>query len=144
MPVADVFISYKSESTLDLVKNAICPAIEAADFTCWYAKRDSKHGAYGGNIKRAIEQCRIFLLVLDQAALHSAHIKSETALAFRRFDSHEPITLLPFRVDHCNLRDDDDLDYYLICQQIVDGCPPDAQHIQDLIDRISEIMLASS
>ena len=71
-------------------------------------------------------------------------IKSETALAFRRFDNYEPITLLPFRVDHCDLRDDDDLDYYLICQQIVDGCPPDAQHIQDLIDRISEIMLASS
>ncbi len=140
--MADVFISYKSKSTLDLVRDTICPAIEAAGFHCWYADRDSPPGVYGGNIKRAIGECRIFLLVLDQCALHAQHIKSETALAFRRLAEGERITLVPFRVDTCDLKDDDDLDYYLVCQQIVDGCPPDARHIQNLIDRIIEILTA--
>ena len=138
--MADVFISYESDTALNLVEEIICPAIEAAGLKCWYAKRNAGPGIYGGNIKRAIGECRVFLLILNQASLHSTHIKSETALAFRRLDNNENITLLPFRIDDCNIRDDDDMDYYLICQQIIDGCPPDEQHIQNLIDIISKIM----
>ena len=138
--MADVFISYRSESALRLVEDTLVPAIESAGFPCWYAKRDSHSGAYGGNIKRAIYDCRVFLLVLEQAALHSPHIRNETALAFRRLADDEPITLIPFRIDDCNLRDDDDLDYYLLCEQIVDGRPPDAAHIQNLLDIISELL----
>ena len=140
--MADVFISYKSKSALTLVRDVICPAIEAAGFTCWYAKRDARPGAFGGQIKRAIGDCRVFLLVLERSALHAKHIRNETALAFRRLDNDEPITLLPFRIDDCDVTEDDDLDYYLIGQQIVDGDPPDAGRIQELVDMISEILLA--
>ena len=142
--MADVFISYRSKSALGLVRDVICPAIESAGFTCWYAKRDARPGAFGGQIKRAIGDCRVFLLILEQSALHSHHIKSETALAFRRLDNDEPITLLPFRIDECDLTEDDDLDYYLVGHQIVDGCPPDAERVQELVDMISEILLAPS
>ena len=138
--MADVFISYKSKSTLELVENVICPAIEAARFRCWYAGRDAKPGPYPGQINRAIRECRVFLLILDQAALHSAHIKSETALAFRRLNDHEAIILMPFKIDNCNIRDDDDLDYYLISQQMINGCPPDERHIENLIQIISEAL----
>ena len=142
--MADVFISYKSGSTLPLVRDMICPALENAGFTCWYAGRDSAPSAYPGQLKRAIESCRIFLLVLDQAALHAGHIKSETAIAFRQWSEGKPITLIPFRVDSCNLREDDDLDYFLILQQVVDGRPPDAAHIQDLVGRIAKILTKPS
>ena len=140
--MADVFISYKSKSALGLVRDVICPAIESAGFTCWYAKRDAKPGAFGGQIKRAIGDCRVFLLILEQSALHAAHIRSETALAFRRLNNGERITLLPFRVDNCDLTDDDDLDYYLVGQQIADGYPPDIGRVQELVDMISEVLLA--
>lgn len=140
--MADVFISYKSESALTLVSDVICPAIEAAGFACWYAKRDMKPGAYPGQIKRAIGNCRVFLLILENPALNEAHIKSETALAYRRLVRHEPMTLLPFRVDECDVQEDDDLDYYLISQQVLDGSPPDSGRVQELVDRISEILSA--
>ena len=142
--MADVFISYKSKTALTLVRNVICPAIEAAGFTCWYAKRNAKPGGFGGQIKRAIGDCRVFLLILEQSALHAKHILSETALAFRRFNNDEPIILLPFRIDECDVTEDDDLDYYLVGQQIADGCPPDAGRVQELVDMISEILLAPS
>lgn len=142
--MAEVFISYKSKSSLKLVQDVICPAIEAAGFQCWYAKRDEKPGAFAGQSKRAIGECRVFLLILEQSALHAKHILSETALAFRRFDNDEPITLLPFRIDECDVTEDDDLDYYLIGQQTVDGCPPDPGRVQELVDMISEILLAPS
>ena len=142
--MADVFISYRSKSALGLVRDVICPAIEAAGFTCWYAKRDMKPGPYPPQIIRAIGDCRVFLLILEQAALCVGHIRSETALAFRRWNANESITLLPFQIDGCDLREDDLLYYYLVCQQIVDGCPPDAEHIRELADKIAEIPLALS
>ena len=138
--MADVFISYKTESSLELVEHTIVPAIEAAGFKCWYAKRDSRHGLYAGNIKRAIGNCHIFLLVLDKAALHAQHIKSETALAFRRLSEGEQITLIPFSVDGTKVREDDDLDFFLNCLQSIDGNPPDEKHIHDLINTISAIL----
>ena len=142
--MADVFISYKSKSALGLVRDVICPAIEAAGLTCWYAKRDAKPGAFAGQIKRAIGDCRVFLLILEQPALHAKHILSETALAYRRFNNDEPIVLLPFRIDKCDVTEDDDLDYYLVGQQIAGGCPPDPGRVQELVDMISEILLAPS
>lgn len=136
--MADVVFSFKTES-IGLVEK-LAQTFEAAGISCWYANRDSKPGNYSGNISRAIKECRIFLIVLDRLSLHSAHVKTETALAFRRFAQGEPITLIPFRVDDCNVQEDEDLDYFLVLQQIVDGSPPDTKHIKNLLYIVTEIL----
>ena len=140
--MADVFVSYKTESTLDLVENAVVPAIESAGFSCWYAGRDMKPDDFGGAINRAIRKCRVFLRILDKAGTNSQHIMNETVLAIRRLTNYEDIALFSFRTDGCDIHDYGLLEYYLNCQQIIDGCPPDKEHIQvqELVQRIARIV----
>ena len=137
--MADVFNSYSME-TAEKIARDIAGALRSNGISCWYAGEHTKLGVYAEHIVRAIEDCKVFLLVMNRAALHSHHVKTETAIAFYRLDNHEKITLVPFRVEECSSREDKTMYYYLILQDIVEGCPPDAEHIQGLIDKIARIL----
>ena len=138
--MADVFISYSGESAVSLLPQ-IADALKKRGISCWYAERDMKPGNFAGVIARAIRNCRIFLLILNQEALQSAHVESELTLAFRRIVNYENFMILPFRVEEsCDLKTNAVLPYYLKRFQMVDGCPPDAQHIQDLANRAARIL----
>lgn len=139
--MAEVFISYSMETAADIARN-IANSLRKNGVSCWYAGEHPELGVYAEHIVTAIEDCRVFLLVMNEAAIHSTHVKTETALAFRRLHNNEKITLVPFRVEDCSPRADKAMDYYLILQDIVDGCPPDAEHMQNLISRIGRILKA--
>lgn len=133
----EVFISYHTGSSAQTVQQ-ICAALEGAGISCWYAPRNVE-GDYASSIVRAINQCRVFLLILNKNSNLSEDVRNEINCAFERFRRHEDITLLPFRVDDCALSDA--VMYYLGRIHIMDGSlPPEIQRVRELRDRISGIL----
>ena len=140
--MADVFISYHMKSAGDVAQR-ISVALEAHGISCWYAGRDMEIGSFPGIAKRAIDDCRVFLLILNQKSAHSEHVKNEAALAFKRYARHEPIDFLIFSADGSRLEDDDDLEYILVRQKVLDGFPLDETRIQTLVNQIRRIAAPS-
>lgn len=133
----EVFISYHTGSSAETVKQ-LAEALESTGITCWYAPRDVE-GRYASSIVKAIQSCKVFLVVLSKGANLSEHVMNEIECAFTRFSKHEDITLLPFRVDEFELNMD--LSYYLSRIHIMDGgIPPAVLKVQELIDRIGNIL----
>lgn len=133
MDKRDVFISYHTESAKDRVIQ-ICKALENVGVSCWYAPRDVS-GLYAGAIERAIDECKVFLLVLNEEANHSQHVLNEVDSAFDRLNRQEQIELLPFLVGHCQLTPD--MRYYIRRIHMMDGTnPPDELRTRELVDRI--------
>ena len=60
----EVFISYHRDSSAELVEN-IVQALESKGIKCWYAPRDVV-SKYAGDIVKAIEDCKIFLLIMNK------------------------------------------------------------------------------
>ena len=93
----EVFISYHRNSSAELVEHIVA-ALESHGIKCWYAPRDVD-SSYAGDIVKAINTCKVFLLVMNEQSSHSAHVLNEIDCAFNRFHQHESIRLLPFRTD---------------------------------------------
>ena len=124
--MADVFISYASESFI--VAKKIADELDRAGISRWFAPQNVKGAQeFPVEIHKAIQDCKIFLLVLDKNSQQSEYVKSEVTLAFRRKDNKEAIALLPFNIDGCKLSPY--MDVYFNHHQIMDGNPPDTQHI---------------
>ncbi len=133
----EVFISYHTSSSKAVVEK-ICSALEGAGISCWYAPRDVE-GPYALSIVKAVKECKVFLLILNQESSGSEHVLNEINCAFERFCKHEDIVMLPFRIDECELGDA--IWYYLGRIHIMDGSiPPEITRIRELIDRISTIL----
>jgi TolB-like protein len=72
----DVFISYASQDAT--VADAVVGALERAGLTCWIAPRDVVPGAlYADEIVRAINEAKVFVLVLSEQAVASSHVGKE-------------------------------------------------------------------
>ncbi len=128
-----VFISYHTNSSLKIVEK-IVNALEKESISCWYAPRDCSE-QYAGAIVSAIRECKVFLLVLNKESNVSEHVLNEINYAFERYKNHENITLLPFRIDECELSDD--VYYYLGRIHMMNGVlPPIELRISELVDRI--------
>ncbi|MFR2127103.1 MAG: toll/interleukin-1 receptor domain-containing protein, partial [Dorea sp.] len=99
----EVFISYHRNSSAELVEHIVA-ALESHGIKCWYAPRDVDSN-YAGDIVKAINTCKVFLLVMNEQSSHSAHVLNEIDYAFNRFHQHESIRLLPFRTDNREISD---------------------------------------
>ena len=117
----EVFISYHRNSSAELVEH-IVTALESHGIKCWYAPRDVD-SSYAGDIVKAINTCKVFLLVMNEQSSHSAHVLNEIDCAFNRFHQHESIRLLPFRTDNREISDD--VRYYLGRIHFLDGTDPE-------------------
>ena len=134
-----VFISYHHDSSAQLVEH-IVRALENSGIKCWYAPRDVE-SKYAGDIVRAIEECKIFLLIMNRYSTHSEHVLNEINCAFNRFHQKESIRLLPFRTDKENMSDD--VKYYLGRIHSLDGSePPEEERISTLVSRIAYLLQA--
>lgn len=133
----EVFISYHTDSSREYVEQ-ISVALEGAGISCWYAPRNVT-GDYASSILKAINECKVFLLILNSNSGKSEHVLNEINLAFDRLAKHEDIELLPFRIDECSLKDA--ILYYLGRIHIMDGgIPPELLRIKELIGRIQDIL----
>lgn len=109
----DVFVSYHTATSLDIAK-AVVQRLENQGLRCWYQDRDTR-GAFGGVIKRAIEECSAFVVILNAKAARSRHVLNEVALAFDR----DEVEILPIRMTQESLGDD--MEYYLHRIHQIDG-----------------------
>jgi adenylate cyclase len=72
----DVFISYASPDAA--VADAVVGALERGGLRCWIAPRDVVPGAlYADEIIRAINEAKLVVLVLSEAAAASSHVGKE-------------------------------------------------------------------
>ena len=103
----DVFISYEHQSKS--IADNICAYLEAKGVRCWYAPRDVV-GPYADAIVKAIEDCKVFVLILNQNSSESVHVLNEVEMAYNRIMQGN-LTLVPFKVDDGTLSKS--MEYYV-------------------------------
>lgn len=103
----DVFISYEHQSKS--IADNICAYLESKGVRCWYAPRDVV-GPYADAIVKAIEECKVFVLILNHNSSESVHVLNEVEIAYQRIIQGE-LTLVPFKVDDGTLSKS--MEYYV-------------------------------
>ena len=129
----DLFISHSSKDKP--AADALCAALENARIRCWIAPRDVLPGRpFPGEIKRAIEQCKIVVLVFSSSSNCSEDVLREMQLAAKNH-----CHIINFRIE--NVQISDDLDYYLSVPHWLDALTPpmERSHAQ-LIQSVKALM----
>src|SRR5436190_7354827 len=121
----DVFISHSTNNRS--VANAVCAALERDGIRCWIAPRDVMPGRpYSGEITRAIQQSRAFVLIFSEHSNNSEQVLREVQLA-----ANSRLHIIQFRIDP--VVPSDDLEYYLSGPHWLDAVtPPLENHIEQL------------
>jgi TIR domain len=129
----DVFISHSAQDKK--VAETICGALEQQRIRCWVAPRDVRPGkSFPGEITRAIQQCKVMLLIFSTHSNSSEQVLREVQLAV---DCRLPIVRL--RMEDIPLSDD--LRYYLSTPHWLDALtPPLSKHIPPLVAAVKELL----
>jgi hypothetical protein len=132
----DVFISHahKDKSIAD----AISAKLESAGLRCWITPRDvSPHEDWTEATRKAIDACRLVVVVLSENADPASHLEREIAHAF-----YARRTIIPFRLGEALPRRE--IVFYL---GDIPWCnspnPPAEEHLEALTARIRERMPVS-
>ena len=105
MKHCQVFISYKSEDFEQA--NWLRSMLETNGISCWMAPASIPGGSnYAKEIPQAIENCRVFVLVLTQVCQRSVWVPKELD---RALNARKPV--MPFVLENCQLNDD--FNFYL-------------------------------
>jgi len=127
----DVFISYKAEETAEALW--VKTSLEQNGISCWMAPTSIPGGSsYAKEITHAIENCKVFVLILSQQAQLSTWIPKEIdmALNYRKI-------ILPFMIENCKLVDD--FNFYLNNVQRYEAYLNKASAIEMMIKQIQAI-----
>src|SRR5437016_474416 len=121
----DVFISHSSNNRT--IANAVCAALESIGIRCWIAPRDVMPGrSYSGEITRAIQQSRAFVLIFSAHSNNSEQVLREVQLG-----ANSRLHIVQFRIDA--VVPSDDLEYYLSGPHWLDAVtPPLENHLEQL------------
>ena len=121
----DVFISHSS--TDKAVADAVCAALESVTIRCWIAPRDVLPGrSYSGEITRAIQQSKAFVLIFSEHSNNSEQVLREVQLA-----ANSRLHIVQFRIDA--VLPSEDLEYYLSGPHWLDAVtPPLENHLGQL------------
>lgn len=134
--MADVFISYHMESAGKLARK-IADKLETIGISCWYANRDMLPGQFVESIMDAINQCKIFLLILNEEANHSKYVFNELSNAYRRFE--DGIIILPFKVGSFSVSDR--IQFFLTTLQTINGGDSlEGANTEKLIQEIANVL----
>jgi TIR domain-containing protein len=129
----DVFISHSSNNRT--IANAVCAALESAGIRCWIAPRDVLPGrSYSGEITRAIQQSRAFVLIFSEHSNNSEQVLREVQLA-----ANSRLHIVQFRIDA--VAPSDDLEYYLSGPHWLDAVtPPLENHLEQLKNSMNALL----
>src|SRR3954463_14436674 len=121
----DVFISHSTNNRP--VANAVCAALEGVGIRCWIAPRDVLPGrSYSGEITRAIQQSRAFVLIFSEHSNNSEQVLREVQLA-----ANSRLHIVQIRI--APVSPSDDLEYYLSGPHWLDAVtPPLEGHLEQL------------
>jgi hypothetical protein len=130
----DVFISHSSSNRT--IANAVCAALESAGIRCWIAPRDVLPGrSYSGEITRAIQQSRAFVLIFSEHSNNSEQVLREVQLA-----ANSRLHIVQFRIDPVS--PSDDLEYYLSGPHWLDAVtPPLENHLEQLKNSMKALLV---
>lgn len=121
----DVFISYAAEDKA--IADAACAKLEEKKIRCWIAPRDVHAGDWPTQIMRALEACRLVVLVFSAHANQSKDVRREIQIAF----SKEKF-VIPMRIDGVPLSEQ--LSYFLVSIHWLDAItPPIESHLKKLV-----------
>ncbi|MDD4801985.1 MAG: NosD domain-containing protein [Syntrophomonas sp.] len=121
----EAFISYASVN--QLIANTVCVTLESNKISCWMAPRDILPGKdFAAAIIDAIEQARVFILILSKNSAASPHVLRELNKA-----ASKGIPILPFIIEEVTLSKS--LEYYLSTDHWLNATtPPLSKHIHNL------------
>ena len=133
----DVFISHHTKSSLS-VTQAVCNSLESKGIRCWYAPRDTE-GDYASAIYRAIQEARIFILILNKEASYSEDVLNEINLACQRVRDGDELIILPFHISSEDINGA--AKYYLARMHWIDAIePPMQERIAELIKKVLHLL----
>ena len=128
----DVYISYTSEDKQ--IADAICHVIEQNKIKCWTTPRNAIVGEpFVEQIRNAIQDADVFVLVFSIAAQASQFIKNEIHIAFA---NDKPILL--FNLD--GMLPQDEMGLYLNSLRWIDAYPEPEKEFGNLVENISNIL----
>ena len=95
-----VFISY---TTHDIQRaSAVRKMLEENDISCWMGDKDiHASNTYTADITKAIDQCRVFVLILSSYSQESSYVLSEFECAISK---HKPV--VPFIIENFRIREE--------------------------------------
>ncbi|MEN6327676.1 MAG: right-handed parallel beta-helix repeat-containing protein [Syntrophomonas sp.] len=129
----DVFISY---ATLDKhIADAVCATLESNKIECWMAPRDILPGVdFAESIINAIEQSRVFVLILSKNSSVSPHVLREINKA-----ASNSTAILSFIIEEVTLSKS--MEYYLSTDHWLNAIsPPLSKHIQNLALTVEKLL----
>lgn len=135
----DVFISYAAgdEPTAD----AVCTTLEGRDISCWIASRDvlagKQHGeAPRSNLIRAIDECRLMILVFSSRSNNSGRVIREVERAVSR-----GIPVLPLRIE--DVPPSLEMEFWISGRHWLDALtPPLKKHLEHLAGVVKLLLSA--
>lgn len=133
----DAFISHHTSSCLKFTE-AICHSLEEKGIRVWYAPRDTKD-SYAKNIVNVINECKVFILVLNHESSESFDVLNEINCVSERIRRKEPVHVIPFQISNDEISAD--AKYYLGRLHWLDAVtPPLERRIAELTDRVCYIL----
>src|SRR5947207_5981583 len=126
-----VFISHSSEDKA--VADGLCTFLEGNGVACWIAPRDVTPGKnYGAAILDAIDECRVFVLILSSHSNKSNQVVREV----ERAASSDSI-IVPFRVE--NVQPSRNIAFYVSAAHWLDASEkPVEDHFAELLTAIRD------
>ena len=133
----DIFISYSSEDKT--VADAVCAGLEAQGTRCWIAPRDVGPGQdWASTIVDAIQDCRIFVIILSSGANKSSQVLREVERAVNAGK-----VVIPFRIE--DLVPSKSLGYFLSVSHWLDAMTePLEKHIEELAATVNNLLAEKS
>jgi hypothetical protein len=131
----DVFISYSSRDKP--IADSMCATLESQNIRCWIAPRDVPPGqTWPVALVEAIENSRVFVLILSNGSNNSAEVLREVGEALDK-----GIPAIPFRID--DVIPSKEMGYYLRGIHWLDAMtPPLERHLNSLATTLKSLLSA--
>ena len=129
----DAFISHSSKDKT--MADAVCAKLEQAGIRCWIAPRDIQPGmTWSGEIMKAIEKCRVMVLVFSSNANESVQIVREVESAVHR---GKPI--LPLRIE--DIQPCDSMAFFMNSVHWLDAISePHERYLDQLVQAVGSLL----
>ena len=124
----EVFISYSTKDSETAF--ALLEVLESYGLECWIAPRNIPKGAqWAEEIDKAIQNARVFVVIVSSHSIESKQVPKEIALAVSSCES-----IFPFRIDDTGLKGT--FRYYLSDYQFTDATSDSKQKMIELAEII--------
>lgn len=124
----EVFISYSTKDTD--IAYTLLEVFESYGLDCWIAPRNIPKGAqWAEEIDKAIQNARVFVVIVSSHSVESKQVPKEIALAVSACES-----IFPFRIDDIGLQGT--FRYYLSDYQFTDATSDTKQKMTELAEII--------